>query len=59
MKEFVTEKIIFDKMTAMRTWRQFFPNKDFGYVPKPDQTAAIPLPHQLETWICINLSEIQ
>ena len=30
MMEFDLEKIIFDKMTAVRT-RQFFPNKAFVY----------------------------
>ena len=31
MEEFGLEKIIFDKMTAMRTWTIFFPIKVFVY----------------------------
>ena len=31
MKEFGLEIIFFDKMTAVRTYKQFFPNKAFVY----------------------------
>ena len=44
MKEFGSEKIIFDKMTAVR---QFFPNKDFVYATMVPSWADQLLPQLL------------